>query len=134
MIAMCWKSSLVSSLRSGGFHADQPVSAARHSENVDWPPGFLAERFANCRNVDLNIAFFDDKPGPNLRHDLVFRDHFAARCGKRGEDVEGLALELYRGLAGPKLAVSEIEAEAPETDLSRSLGANHHHDSEQLSP
>ena len=53
---------------------------------------------------------------------------------KRGEDVKGLVLELYRGLGGPKLAASKIEAKAPESDLFNSLRATHNQDLEQLCP
>src|SRR5207245_2504696 len=104
-------------LRRRRLRTDQPVAAAGHSEEVDWPVSCFAQSLAECRDVDLDVAFFHDKPGPHLRHKLILRHHLALRRGKHRKYVECLALELDRRPLAGKFPVTEIEPEAPEAHL-----------------
>jgi hypothetical protein len=57
----------------------------------------LAERLAQRRDVYVEIAFFDDAPGPQPSHQFVLADQLALSRSQRTQNVEGAAVAIRAG-------------------------------------
>src|SRR5215471_16601668 len=97
--------------------AQEPIAAPGDGHNPAFAVTVLLERFAQRRDVHLDVVFLDDYPGPHPLHQLVFADDSALGRGQYTENVERPAAEPHRCLIAPQLAPGEIKPEPAEADL-----------------
>jgi hypothetical protein len=77
----------------------------------------LVERLAQRRDMDVDVALFDDTAGPQPCHKLVLANDLAFRCGQRAQNVERAAVQPHQHLIAPQFAPAEAEPETAEADL-----------------
>src|SRR5216684_4378079 len=84
--------------RRGGLQTDKSITAAGYCDHVGLPALTFFQRLSKRRDMDVDIAFLDDQPGPDLRHQFVLGDDLALRRDQYAQDVERPVGEAYRGL------------------------------------
>lgn len=67
--------------------------------------------------MDLDIVFFDNEPGPNLRHQFVLGDYLIFGCGEHAQDIKRLAGKSDESAVAEQSALAYIEPESPKMDL-----------------
>jgi len=90
----------------------EPIAAARHGYDVAIAPAALIQRFAQGRDVDVQIVFSDRAPRPQPRHQFILADHGAVRRCEHAQDVECAATEFYRLVIVQKATPLRIQPEA----------------------
>src|SRR5262249_48045453 len=69
------------------------VAAPRYVGDVALAVAAVAERLAQCRDMDPQGALLDDRVGPGARDQFVLADRLAGAFGQRDQDVQRPAAE-----------------------------------------
>ena len=72
-----------------GDRCDEPIARSRHRLDVAARTLIVAERLAQCRDVDGQNAFLDTGFGPHPGQEFILRDEMAGLAEEQGQDVMG---------------------------------------------
>ena len=75
---------------------NEAITAAHHIREIALAAFAGVEGLAQRRDMDPKGDLFDEKPGPNLGHQLPLADHFTRMLDQNEQDIERTAAKLDR--------------------------------------
>src|SRR5262249_11727523 len=69
------------------------IAASRDGRDIPRAGLPIAQGSSKCRNVDFEIALFNDDVGPRASHEFAFGDKLARTLDQCGQDLKGTTAE-----------------------------------------
>src|SRR5262249_7587828 len=98
------------------------ISQSGSRGNVPVQPGFVTQGFSQHGNVSGNVAFFDDRPPPDLSDQGVFLDDGASISDEEDEDVERFWRQRHRCSVTDQQPPGKVDAKGTEVVAPKMLG------------
>ena len=89
----------------------ETIAASRNGGDVSSAGPTFAQRSSKRRDIDLEIALFDNGVGPNARRQLVLGDQLSRSLDQRSQDLEGAATETNERFTFQQQVSRWMEAE-----------------------
>ena len=99
VLALCRGNGLRRSLSGTLCDRDRGYKTVPAPGNVNQIPIAAAQRSAECRDVDFEVALLDKGAGPDAGHEVVLADEFAGMLHERDQNIERPAAETDRIVA-----------------------------------
>jgi hypothetical protein len=96
------------------------IAAPRDIDNESTPIASVAQRAAQCRNMDSEVGRLDKQVGPNPSYQLLLTDQLARPFKQDNEHLHGATADRHRFVSFQQKKLCRQQAKSP-NEISRAI-------------